>query len=106
MKSLLLQKLYRLHRVYVYGMIVSLLLFEVGMLVLSRARDAVHVDFWVTGGVLCFMLLCFVLTAGRNAQEYAQQMKLTKRNAVLLAVLFIFSLLSMGKVSTFLYFKY
>ena len=56
--------------------------------------------------MLCFMLLCFVLTAGRNAQEYAQQMKLTKRNAVLLAVLFVFSLLSMGKVSTFLYFKY
>ncbi|MBQ9643328.1 MAG: MBOAT family protein [Lachnospiraceae bacterium] len=56
--------------------------------------------------MLLFLLLCFVLTAGRNAQEIAGQMKLTRRNAILLAILFVLSLLSLGRVSTFMYFKY
>lgn len=89
MKSLLLQKLYRLHRVYVYGMIVSLLLFEVGMLALSRVSDAVHVDFWVTGGVLCFMLLSMTIDTGEHWAKCRAVMPVSCRQIVRAEYLFL-----------------
>lgn len=88
MKSLFLQKLYHLHRGYFYGMLAALVLFEAGMLALGQVNDAVQVDFWMTGGCLCVMMLS--LTNGLDGwTRYRSIMPFTKRQAVGAEYLFL-----------------
>lgn len=89
MKSLLLQKLYHIHRGYYYAMLIGLLLFDAGMLVLNRLSEAVQVDFWMTGVFLCIMILSMTNSMDTNWEKYRSVMPITRKQIVAMEYLFL-----------------
>ncbi len=56
--------------------------------------------------LLAVSVIGLVLTQGRTAKELAAELRLTRRNAVLIGILLVLCLCSMSGVSTYLYFKF
>lgn len=56
--------------------------------------------------LLAVSVIGLALTQRRTAAELAAEMRLTRRNAVLIGILLVLCLCSMSGVSTYLYFKF
>jgi|GEM_PF-5116105 len=67
MKSLLIQKLYHICSGFYFGLFISLILFETGMLLLSRMSDVYQIDFWSAGFVLCIMMVILCNSKSQSA---------------------------------------
>ena len=55
---------------------------------------------------LLLMLLCIILLRGKNPQKFVEEGRYTKKTAVGLSIIFIWSVISLSGVSTFLYFNF
>ncbi|MBQ9989430.1 MAG: MBOAT family protein [Lachnospiraceae bacterium] len=55
---------------------------------------------------LLLMLLCIILLRGKNPEQFVKEGKYTKKTVVALSVIFIWSVISLSGVSTFLYFNF
>lgn len=52
------------------------------------------------------MIICTLLLCGKNAEDMVKEGKYTTKRAILLSIIFIWSVISLSGVSTFLYFNF
>lgn len=70
----------------------------------SIASDKIGFFYW--GILLVLLIISFVVIRGKEAEEWIEAYACKKAGAVWLAVLFVWSFLSLSQVSTFLYFNF
>ncbi|MCR4901392.1 MAG: MBOAT family protein [Butyrivibrio sp.] len=58
------------------------------------------------GTMVILLIICFIVNSRKNAYEIAMTQKPTKKMAIGLSVLFIWSFISLSQVSTFIYFQF
>ena len=77
--------------------------------ILRKASEMIYPK--VTGIIYCIafffvMILCAVFIRGKNAETIVKEGKYSKKMAVMLAIIFVWSVISLSGVSTFLYFNF
>ena len=77
--------------------------------ILRKASEMIYPK--ATGIIYCIafffvMILCAVFIRGKNAETIVKEGKYSKKMAVMLAIIFVWSVVSLSGVSTFLYFNF
>ena len=74
------------------------------------ALKVLHLDSWTYSGYISMWLViavsCFIAFNRHTFREYAENHRIRTFSYFLIAVLFVWCVISLGKVSTFLYFKF